>query len=113
MKKNLLFLVLWGLLILCLSSIPKEEGKGLKHGADKLLHFGMYAYFGYLCSGTYSIAGAIGGSLFGITDELHQYFIPGRDVNFLDLISNLVGVWMGFFIFKFKRKNEISEGQRN
>jgi VanZ family protein len=29
--------------------------------------------------------------LFGVTDEIHQYFIPGRYANSLDLISNAIG----------------------
>ena len=29
--------------------------------------------------------------LYGITDEIHQYFVPGRFLNHLDIIANGIG----------------------
>ena len=29
--------------------------------------------------------------LYGVTDEIHQYFVPGRTFDILDIIANSVG----------------------
>ncbi|HVL90481.1 MAG TPA: VanZ family protein [Actinomycetota bacterium] len=33
--------------------------------------------------------------LFGVTDEIHQRFVPGRSSSPLDLIPDLAGAWTG------------------
>ena len=34
-------------------------------------------------------------SLYGATDELHQYFVPGRDCNVWDWIADTLGALLG------------------
>lgn len=41
------------------------------------------------------------GVAYGLTDELHQAFIPGRDSNPLDVLWDAVGLTMGCFIYLF------------
>jgi len=35
------------------------------------------------------------GSLYGATDEIHQYFVTGRQASFIDWISDLFGASIG------------------
>jgi len=42
---------------------------------------------------------------YGISDEIHQYFIPGRTSRFRDTIFDLAGIAIGLFIFKKLIKN--------
>jgi len=47
-------------------------------------------------------------SVFGISDELHQWFIPGRSTSFSDWLADTVGsgiaIWMTFAALKAYRK---------
>lgn len=59
------------------------------------------SYFSYIISW-------LAASLYGVLDEVHQYFVPGRgpsiaDVK-LDAISALAGVGIAVIIIKFYRK---------
>jgi VanZ family protein len=74
-------------------------------GIDKLAHFGVYA----LLAGTVIFAispstrsakpgmtaalSACFCLLYGISDELHQSFIPHRDVSVLDLVAECAGAF--------------------
>jgi VanZ family protein len=71
---------------------------------DKLLHAGEYGVFGFL------LANALGlrvwwlapllGALFGVLDEYHQSFVPGRNGNDPgDMLADLCGATIGAFAF--------------
>ena len=73
---------------------------------DKLMHFGEYAVLGFLLAraiwlrwdrglrhaGIFSILAA---TAFGITDEIHQYFVPNRDADVLDVVADFAGSLAG------------------
>ncbi|MDX1707556.1 MAG: VanZ family protein [Desulfobacterales bacterium] len=78
---------------------------------DKLLHFGVYAVLGILFYRAYetlplkdnrrlliffSIISAI---FFGISDEIHQYFVPFRHAELLDVMANCAGSISGVFFY--------------
>lgn len=75
----------------------------LPEGADKLVHLFMF-----LCVGSSAGWGFEGlarksmsfGVLFAIFDEMHQSFIPGRSVEFLDLVFDVLGTLMGIFMIR-------------
>ncbi len=101
MKKDALFLILWALIIFSISSLPHEEKeKGLKYGMDKVIHFSIYSYLGYLSSKVFGVYGAVGAAMFAVADEMHQMVIPGREASIIDLLANLSGVGFGYLIFK-------------
>jgi VanZ family protein len=39
--------------------------------------------------------------LYGISDEIHQLFIPGRTSKFTDTLIDLLGIFIGLFFLKF------------
>jgi VanZ family protein len=48
------------------------------------------------------------GSAYGAIDEVHQYFVPGRDCNFWDWLADTLGAFLGaaamlLFIRTFKK----------
>lgn len=109
--------ILYASLIFTLSSFPHIPQPKLFPNADKVIHLFEYAIL------TLLLARAIGSmktqkgkiqgvyfaviiaSLYGISDEIHQAFVPGRDCNLIDWFSDLSGVLL-FLIIKlsFEKK---------
>lgn len=80
---------------------------------DKILHFFAYMVYGITIqialinsdnykSKRFYLSVIIFGSLFGLSDEIHQYFVKGRSAEFLDLLADILGV-----IFSLSLKNII------
>lgn len=87
--------------------------------SDKILHFAAYGLLGALFFRAYTttplkdrrnrlILLSIGSAtLYGISDEFHQYFVPFRQADILDAIANAIGSICGVIIFyywKVKKK---------
>jgi VanZ like family len=78
-------------------------------GSDLVLHVAEYGILGLLFSWALSSSGvkkgvflyvvAIG-VLYGIADELHQYFVPGRNASLLDVIADGLGSMLGACLFR-------------
>ena len=74
--------------------------------ADKLVHFGVYALLGAACArglqrstrrravALLLLAVALVAG-FGVTDELHQLFVPFRSCDWHDLVADAVGACAG------------------
>jgi len=69
--------------------------------SDKLVHFLEFALFGSLLFLTFASAGwrpwdaplaIVLGGIYGVTDEMHQLFVPGRFADPADALVNCVGV---------------------
>jgi VanZ family protein len=39
------------------------------------------------------------GSVYAITDEIHQYFVPGRTCDIFDILADITGIVLSYFIF--------------
>ncbi len=79
---------------------------------DKLLHLAAYLVLGLTIN--YAIFGLkpgikpynafmillICGTVYAFSDELHQYYVPGRDADVFDFIADIVGVILSFFVYK-------------
>lgn len=62
---------------------------------------------GYIWKAVFSVATAV---LYGLTDELHQVFVPGRSGQLVDIAANFLGCTItqaSVFMFrvKFRRNN--------
>lgn len=96
--------VLWAAVIFLLSSRPSPPETGMDFpGGDKVLHFGGYALLGALLSHGGARRGVspwllvLAGALYGISDEFHQSFVPGRDVDVFDWAADCLGTAAGVF----------------
>ena len=113
------FFVCWlPLIVYCLaiyiqSSRPSPERIPDVQFFDKFLHVAAYCLLGVLFFRAYatlafkhdktrliliSIASAI---VYGISDEIHQYFVPFRHADILDVIANSIGSICGVWFFYF------------
>lgn len=93
-------------LIVYLSSLshPEEMMPSVLEGlGDKVLHAVEYGLFGILwyralrhAAGPWAARYALGLAIlaavvYGVTDELHQAFVPGREADAWDLLANGIG----------------------
>jgi len=101
-RLSLLLAFAWMALLFYLSHQPGLDTPMLFSGQDKVLHAVVYGLLGLLLLAAqprqaqgYSwrqvgISTLIA-SLYGLSDEIHQYFIPGRSSEVLDWVADTVG----------------------
>jgi len=99
--------VLWAATIFVLSSFPGSAYPATNLvNADKLVHVALYGLLGALCArgfvhdrgrGLWSALAlaALVSTLYGISDELHQAFVPGRNSDWRDVVADAVGSLLG------------------
>ena len=105
--------IIYAAAIYIVSSISEPlQGVELFPYSDKLLHIIEYAIFGFLmvralCSLKSNkrilflrIAAIAIVILYGLTDEIHQYFVPQRDMDIFDLFSDGLGAFIGQLFFR-------------
>ncbi|WP_117238535.1 VanZ family protein [Thermus sediminis] len=83
--------------ILWLLSAQPAPGAGLPHPWDKRAHLLAYALLGLLLGrglGRFRPAFLLA-LLYGLVDEAHQGFFPGREVSFWDLLADAFGAYLG------------------
>jgi VanZ family protein len=114
------------LIIYCLAIYIQSGQPGPEHlpelrFLDKFLHFGAYGLLGILFFRAYEtlslknfknmlILISIGSAtLYGISDEIHQYFVPSRQADIMDAIANTIGSISGVCFFHYW-KNRHSPG---
>lgn len=101
-RLSLLLALGWMALLFYLSSQPYLDVPSLVPDQDKFLHFGAYGVLGALILGALRptptgygraqalLASAVA-SLYGVSDEIHQLFVPGRDADVLDWLADTSG----------------------
>jgi len=101
----------WAVLIFALSSVP-DLGTGLG-GWDtvlrKLAHAAEYAVLGALLARAIRMAGVAFavGTLYAVSDELHQALVPGRMGSPLDVAIDAVGVAFGVVVWGRVRARQL------
>jgi len=98
---------LWAAAIFFLSSQSRLPVPPGPFGWDKLQHFLGYAPGGFVLAralarrerGMIPIALLLG-SLYGMSDEVHQYFVPGRNSDWHDWVADTLGVLLGIIIYR-------------
>lgn len=103
--------------IFALSSIPGPPG--LVEGADKPAHLLLYSGLAVVLVRALSnrwrrvtlrvvLAAIAVATLYGVTDEWHQRFVPPRQVETFDVVADAVGAAIGAFglygLFRMRRQ---------
>ena len=117
--KNFLFywfpIIFYCLIIFIQSSYPSPETTPDLPSFDKLLHFSAYAVLGALFLRAFKTTGfknnvnlvimlsILASSFYGISDELHQHFVPCRDADIMDILADIFGSICGAFLFQKRR----------
>ncbi len=105
--------VVWAILIFTLSSLSTfPEAVQPLFSFDKLAHAAEYAVFSFLLARAFRnsqktnlkkyfrIFAVICAIVYGMSDELHQYFVPMRTPSIIDLICDGIGAIIGQKFFK-------------
>ena len=99
--------ILYCLLIFIQSSYPATDSLPTFPHADKLVHAAGYALLGFLFYRAYGktglrrqtfrllIVSGLSAMLYGISDEIHQSFVPSRTADIIDMIADAAGGFMG------------------
>ncbi len=120
MRKILLFMpaILYYALIFFLSSISFKSQASIPF-LDKGMHlveFGVLGFFlslGYFLSlksslrikSSFTLASGI---LLGCLDEIHQYFVPNRSFEVMDMVADSIGIFIGLAAFYYvSRTNRV------
>jgi VanZ family protein len=111
---------LWGPLVFWLAAMfffsslhrtPIPQSKYISW--DKLVHLTEYTIMGYLAARALFFSGfrrisrdylwiaIFFGLLFGISDEIHQFYVPGRSSSPWDVLADLAGVIVGALVFRW------------
>jgi VanZ family protein len=111
-------LIVYCLAIYIQSDYPSPESLPTFAFSDKILHFAAFGLLGILFFRAYATLSlkerrnmlifiSIGSAtLYGISDEIHQYFVPFRQADTLDAVANASGSICGisiFYYWKFKK----------
>lgn len=99
---------IWAAVLFLVSHQPTIS-VNLSGGRDKLAHFGAYLILGLLLAvGRGPQARTLWlillGSLYGIIDELHQSFVPGRSADIWDVAADILGATTGVLIYRLARR---------
>jgi VanZ family protein len=98
-------LVVWVVFTFSLTSLPHRSFDLPFRMSDKAAHLGFYAVMGFLCalwrreSGFPAVRAILYAVLFaslaGAVDEVHQHWIPGRSMELLDWMADILGGGIG------------------
>ena len=104
-------LIAYCVVIYIQSSYPSPESLPSFEFSDKLFHFSAYAVLGILFYRAYQtlpikhnfqlivLMSMISASLYGVSDEIHQSFVPYRDGSFSDVIADFLGAVSGVYLY--------------
>ena len=115
--------IAWAGLIFYLSSQPGIDAPMLFPGQDKLFHLIVFAILGFFMMRAMKITGTgyrrsqvwlveLLVTLYGNSDEFHQYFVPGRSTESLDALADgiggILGAWAMFYVARlFVRRSRM------
>jgi VanZ family protein len=118
MKKAIFTLLplLYMALIWTLSSFPADAIVNTPFSFDALLKESLHLIefailywliaFAFMAHGSWtertSLIAAVIAILYGLTDEIHQSFVPARSATVIDFVKDTIGVTVSYFIAKRK-----------
>lgn len=110
-------IALYSLLIFYLSSLTSTKIPDFGfYWQDKVIHAGAFFVYGVFLQifleksiriqskKRFIIIFLIIGCIFGASDELHQYFVPGRTCELLDWLADATGILLSLGAVSFVRK---------
>lgn len=87
----------WAALLFALSHRPADGLPTLFAGADKLVHLALYAPLGWWLARALGVGwlAVVVAAAYGVSDEWHQSWVPGRTPSAADVAADAVGAALG------------------
>jgi VanZ family protein len=101
------------------SSFPSLNSQPLFPLDDKVMHIGAYAFLAFLAARNLKqekpffsqtklmVFAILFAALYGLSDEIHQAFVPARTASFWDFAADTIGSILGaffyFYVFHHKK----------
>jgi VanZ family protein len=111
--------VAWTALIFVLSS--RSRVPGLEGLPDVLTHGVGYLVLCFLITRAASLGWPLGGwpgplavvlsTLYGVSDELHQAFVPGRHADLWDVVKDALGAVLGALAYRWFAGRQDADGR--
>jgi VanZ family protein len=79
-----------------------KESLHLVEFAILYLLFVFAAFFNKKLTPSSNLAFAVIAALYGLTDEIHQSFVPYRSATLIDLVKDITGVAIAYYIIRKK-----------
>ena len=114
--KNFLYywfpVLIYCLLIYLQSSYPSPDSVPDLPYLDKLIHLAVYALLGILFFRAYMTQSfkdniklvmalsIVSSSLYGVSDEIHQYYVTCRSAELMDVLADILGSICGVFAYQ-------------
>lgn len=96
---------LWAAVLFYLSSLRFDQGQPTLPLNDKVVHGILYTVLGGALAWARWMLAARGhagfilaGLAYGVSDEIHQYFVPSRTPSVLDWTADAAGVAVGYLL---------------
>ena len=120
-------LILYCLLIYIQSANPSPKQIPSFPFVDKTLHFFAYGIMGILFYRAYQtlriknniqmlmLLSVVSASLYGISDEIHQSFVPFREAQVADVVADILGAISGVYLYQLlvvSRQRAEGRGQK-
>ena len=105
-------LILYCLIIYIQSANPSPDQIPSIPFVDKVFHFAAYGIMGILFYRAYQtlrikdnlqmlmLFSVVSASLYGISDEIHQSFVPFREAAVGDVIADIIGAFSGVYLYR-------------
>lgn len=122
-RKRLVYLplIVYWIILLIATSIPTDDfPRVLMTVGDKVKHFAAYFILGGYLTIAFSvqerfpllrkyfiIAAILAATVYGLIDEIHQAFIPGRFYELLDWVADIFGASVGSLIVGLSLKKYV------
>ena len=98
----------WAAVLFLLSEARLDPGSPWLDINDKAVHLGIYLVLGATLAwaqrhgrrGSVLLFLSLG-MVYGVLDEWHQSFVPGRDPSWGDWVADAAGVVLGYFLLRF------------
>ena len=113
----------WMMLIFILSSQPSLPAVSFFLGADLLLHAVFYAILCVFLARSFTdprirnwnrvILLTVLVTAYGITDEYHQFFVPGRNVSIWDVLADGVGGFLAAAMLFWRDRKTVNISEYN
>ncbi len=94
-------------IIFYFSSLKGTALPKLPHGFDKVIHAGIYAVLAFLIFLSLKASGVrryvfllsiVITTIYGISDEFHQLYVPGRETSIGDILADFIGASSGSYL---------------